>query len=158
MTLPQRTCRLPSPSRARTWRLWWAGEHGRVSAFLVTMVSGILALAGLTLDGGLALAAKAQAIGDAQAAARAGAQALDLTAYRDTGTVRLDPTQAVDAAHRYLTGIGATGAVSVADNTVTVAITTTYHTQLLGLVGISALTVTGRGSAIPQQGVLQGQP
>ncbi|MCU1680222.1 MAG: hypothetical protein JWQ81_961 [Amycolatopsis sp.] len=125
-----------------------------MTAFVVVLTIGILALAGLTLDGGLALAAKVQANGQAQAAARAGAQAIDLTAYRATGTLQLVPAQAVADAQSYLAGIGASGAVTVTGDTVTVAVTAIEHTQLLGMVGISSLTVHGQGSAHPQRGVV----
>lgn len=149
-----------SRSRCGTarWRRWWAADDGRVTAFVVTLLVAILALAGLTLDGGLALAAKVRANGQAEAAARAGAQALDLDAYRTSGTVRLLPAQAVADAERYLTSTGATGTVSVSGDTVTVTITATQHTQLLGLVGISALSVHGNGSAHPQRGVVTIEP
>lgn len=129
-----------------------------MTAFVVVLTIGILALAGLTLDGGLALAAKVQANGQAQAAARAGAQAIDLTAYRNTGTLQLVPAQAVADAQSYLAGVGASGTVTVSGDTVTVAVTATEHTQLLGMVGISTLTVHGRGSAHPQRGVVNIEP
>jgi hypothetical protein len=129
-----------------------------VTAFVVVLTIGILALAGLTLDGGLALAAKVQANGQAQAAARAGAQAIDLTTYRTTGTLQLVPAQAVADAQSYLAGVGASGTVTVSGDTVTVAVTATEHTQLLGMVGISSLTVHGQGSAHPQRGVVTIEP
>jgi hypothetical protein len=146
---------------ARWWtphRSWWRADEGRVTAFVVVLTVGILALAGLTLDGGLALAAKVQANGQAQAAARAGAQAIDLTAYRTTGTLQLVPAQAVADAQSYLAGVGASGTVTVSGDTVTVTITATEHTQLLGMVGISSLTVHGQGSAHPQRGVVTIEP
>jgi hypothetical protein len=129
-----------------------------VTAFVVVLTIGILALAGLTLDGGLALAAKVQANGQAQAAARAGAQAIDLAAYRSTGTLQLMAAQALADAQSYLAGIGASGTVTVSGDTVTVTITATEHTQLLGMVGISSLTVHGQGSAHPQRGVVTIEP
>jgi len=137
-----------------TLRGWWAGEEGQVSAFVVTLLVAILALAGLTLDGGLALAAKVRASGQAEAAARAGAQALDLGSYRANGAVRLVPAHAAAQARSYLATVGATGTVSVSGDTVTVTVTTTHPTQLLHLVGIPALTVHGSASAHPQRGVL----
>jgi Flp pilus assembly protein TadG len=140
------------------WRGWWAGDEGRVSAFVVTLLVAILALAGLTLDGGLALAAKIRASGQAEAAARAGAQALDLGAYRATGAVRLVPAQATAQARSYLATVRATGTVTVIGDTVTVTVTATHPTQLLGLVGISTLSVHGSGSAHPQRGVLTIEP
>lgn len=85
----------PQRHAGATWRGWWQADEGRVTAFVVVLVTAILALAGLTLDGGLALAAKVRANGEAEAAARAGAQAIDLTAYRNTGAMQLIPAQAV---------------------------------------------------------------
>ena len=35
-------------------RSWWRADEGQVTAFVVVLTIGILALAGLTLDGGLA--------------------------------------------------------------------------------------------------------
>jgi hypothetical protein len=128
---------------------WWRADRGQVTALVVTLAVGISALAGLTLDGGLALAAKVKATGHAEAAARAGAQAIDLTAYRATGTVQLVPTQAIADAQAYLAAMGATGTVTVSGTTVTVTVTASQHTQLLGLVGISSLSVRGAGSARP---------
>lgn len=139
-------------------RAWWRADEGRATAFVLVLTVGILALAGLTLDGGLALSAKVQANGQAESAARAGAQAIDLTAYRSTGALHLVPAQAVAAAHSYLATVGAQGSVTVSGDTVTVTITATHRTQLLGLVGISSLTVHGTGSAHPQRGVLTIDP
>ncbi|PZS30138.1 MAG: hypothetical protein DLM61_11640 [Pseudonocardiales bacterium] len=124
----------------------------------MTILVAILALAGLTLDGGLALAQKVRANGQAEAAARAGAQALDLGAYRATGTLRLIPTQATAQARRYLSAVGTTGAVTVTGDTVTVTVTATHRTQLLALVGIPALRVHGSASAHPVRGVLTVEP
>ncbi|MGH3857125.1 MAG: hypothetical protein ACRDR6_27310, partial [Pseudonocardiaceae bacterium] len=111
-----------------------------------------------TLDGGLALAQKVRANGQAEAAARAGAQALDLGAYRATGTLRLIPTQATAMARGYLSAVGTTGTVTVTSDTVTVTVTATHRTQLLTLVGIPALRVHGSGSAHPVRGVLTVEP
>ena len=143
----------------RRWQHgWWARDEGQISAFVVTLLAAILALAGLTLDGGLALAAKIRATGQAEAAARTGAQALDLGAYRATGAVRLVPTQAAAQARSYLATVGATGTVTVSGDTATVTVTATHPTQLLGLVGIRALSVHGSASAHPQRGVLSIEP
>jgi hypothetical protein len=57
-------------------------ESGMVTAFVVIFTLALVLMAGLVLDGGLALAAKVQAIDDGQAAARAGAQAIDIPTYR----------------------------------------------------------------------------
>ncbi len=137
---------------------WWAADQGRVTAFVVVLMTGILALAGIGLDGGLALAAKVRAVGQAEAAARAGAQAVDLAEYRDTGHLRLVPDRAVAAAESYLSAAGATGEVSVHADTVVVGVTAIHRTRLLGLVGITDLTVHGEARAHPQRGVGAPEP
>ncbi|MBK3564472.1 hypothetical protein JHN47_12020 [Streptomyces sp. MBT62] len=114
--------------------------------------------AGLIVDGGLALAAKVRAIGEAQEAARAGAQALDLAAYRNSGTVRLVPGQARTLARTYLASIDDTGTVTVTGDTVTVTVTVHQQTQLLGLLGLDSLTVTSTGFAHPARGITAPQP
>jgi hypothetical protein len=137
---------------------WWRAEEGQVSAFVVVLVLGLLALAGLGLDGGLALAAKVRATGQAESAARAGAQAIDLAAYRASGALRLRPAEADGLARRYLTGIGATGTVTATAGTVTVTVTTSQRTQLLSLIGVPSIDAHGSGAAHPQRGVTELEP
>jgi hypothetical protein len=133
-------------------------ESGQVTAFVVIFLAALFAFAGLVLDGGLTLAAQVHAIDEAQAAARAGAQALDTTTYRATGTVVLDPAAAVAAADAYLAAAGASGQVSVAGNQVSVTVQVSQRMQLLDLVGINHLTVTGTGVARLERGVLVAGP
>lgn len=132
---------------------WWRDESGQVTAFVLVMFVGLLALTGLGLDGGLALASAVRADGHAESAARAGAQALDMGAYRAHNEVRLDPARARALAQQYLRGVAATGAVTVTGDTVTVTITGTYRTQLLSLVGIADITVHGHAAAHPRRGI-----
>lgn len=128
-------------------------DEGGITAFVVVIVSALLLLAGLVLDGGLALAAKSRAIGEAQEAARAGAQEIDLVAYRTDGTLRLEPHQANAAARAYLATTGHAGTVSVVGDTVHVTVTVNQPTLLLGLVAIDSITVTGTGQAQPHRGI-----
>ncbi|MFG2943485.1 hypothetical protein [Streptomyces sp. NPDC048282] len=129
-----------------------------MTPFVVIFAIAVVMFAGLLADGGLALAAKVRAIGEAQEAARSGAQALDLAAYRTSGTVRLVPEQARSLAQTYLASTGDEGTVVVTGDTVTVAVTARQHTQLLGLLGLDTLTVTGVGSAHPAHGITAPEP
>lgn len=142
-----------APSRRPALRRLRQDQSGRVTAFVVIIVTAVLLFAGLVLDGGLALAAKVRALGEAQEAARAGAQEIDLTAYRANGALRLEPQQASAAARNYLAAAGHTGTVSVAGNTVNVTVTVSQSTQLLPLIGIGSITVTATGQAQPQRGI-----
>ena len=130
-----------------------SGDEGMVTAFVVVMMFALLLLAGLVLDGGLTLAAHVQAIDEAQAAARAGAQQIDLATYRTTGAEVLDPAAATTAADSYLAVTGHTGTVTVTGDEVTVTVRITQPTQILSIAGIKAFTVSGTGTAVAERGI-----
>jgi len=138
-------------ARPRRWLAALREEDGMVTAFVVVIMMALVLVAGLVLDGGLALAAKVQAIDDAQAAARAGAQAIDLPTYRATGQITLDAGTATTDAEQSLKTAGQNGTVNVAGDVVTVTVTVTQHTQILDLIGVNALHETATGSAIAEQ-------
>ncbi|RAG86211.1 hypothetical protein DN069_07595 [Streptacidiphilus pinicola] len=122
-----------------------------MTAFTVVVLTGLLLFLGITADLGQALAAKVQALGEAQDAARAGAQALDLSALRSSGTVRLLPDGAAQDARAYLARVGVPGTVTVGADTVSVSVTQTVSTHLLTLVGITSLTVHAGTTAHAEQ-------
>jgi hypothetical protein len=124
-----------------------------VTAFVVIFTIALLLLAGLVIDGGLTLAARVQAIDEAQAAARAGAQAIDIPLFRSTGQIVLDPVQANQAAESYLAATGHSGTVQVSGDDVDVTVSITQPMQILGIGGVGSLTVTGHGTAAAQYGV-----
>ncbi|WP_220188488.1 TadE/TadG family type IV pilus assembly protein [Streptomyces phytophilus] len=128
-------------------------DRGQITVIVVTLIVSLMAFGGLILDGGLALAAKITALGQAQEAARAGAQAVDLAAYRAHGTVRLDADHARRLAADYLQAAGATGTVTATAESVTVTVTDAQPTRLLTLVGVNEVSVTASGSAEPEPGL-----
>jgi len=137
---PDRATRRPGRDRRK--------DEGTVTAFTVILTTALLACAGLVLDGGLALTARVRAVGLAQEAARAGAQEIDLAAYRTTGALTLRPDTAIATAQAYLTAAGATGTATATPTTVTVTVELDQPTGLLGLVGLSSLHITGHGTAV----------
>lgn len=139
-----------TPTRAAPRR---RGDQGQVTAFVVVITSALLLLAGLVLDAGLALATKTRALDIAHAAARTGAQQLDLTAYRVDGIVRLDAANAERAAQDYLAGAGVTGTVTADADAVTVEVRVRHRTQILNLIGVAALQMTATATARPRHGV-----
>ena len=129
------------------------GEEGMVTAFVVIFAFALILVAGLVVDGGLTLAARIQAIDEAQAAARTGAQQINLALFRSDGQVVLDPTRATQAAHAYLSATGHSGTVVVDGDQVQVAVRITQPMQILDLAGIGQLTVVGHGAATAEEGV-----
>ena len=142
-----------TPRRPRTPRRRPTSDAGQITAFVVVMMAALILLAGLVLDGGLTLAARERALGEAQEAARAGAQAINLAVYRQDGTLMLTPGQAAAYARGYLTGIGAAGTASATANAVTVTVTIVQPMQILDAAGLSAITVHATATATPELGI-----
>lgn len=115
----------------------------------VLLVPALLLASGLVLDGGAALSAKDRALGEAAEAARAGADALDVVIYRETGRAVLDPVRARAAAERYLAATGDRFTVTASADAVTVTVRADYRTQLLDVGGLDVIHVAGQATAHP---------
>jgi len=123
-------------------------DAGQVTAFVTVLMLALLVMLGLVTDGGRALAAHVRAANEAQEAARAGAQAVDLAAYRRDGTVRLDPARAETRVRDYITATGDTLTTLAVDaDQVTVTVTRTEPTRLLTLAGLASVRASGTGTA-----------
>jgi hypothetical protein len=132
-------------------------ERGQLTLFVVFATLALVILAGLVVDGGYVLAARRRAIDDANGAARAGAAALAPAAYRAQGAVVLDGDAAVGAAQEYLAAAGHIGTVGVDGDRVSVRLRFAQPLSLLRLVGMDAVTVTGRGEARLVRGIDEGE-
>lgn len=132
-------------------------EAGFVTAFVVCIFTSLVLLAGLVIDGGYVLAAHREAFNEAEAAARAGAQAMTGSTLTG-GAVAAEPSRATEAAHAYLVAAGQTGSVSVIGDIVEVTVTIRRRTVILGLGGIAETTVTGNARVRAVRGVMTGEP
>ena len=123
------------------------GERGAVAVVIPILTVGMLAMAGLVVDGGAALAARGRAADVAQQAARAGADALAPASLRrgDPAGLAVNPAAAVLAADQVLQVGAVSGQVSVSGDTVTVTAEITRRTSILSAIGVD--TVTGHASA-----------
>lgn len=128
------------------------GERGAISAFLVVLATTLVLVAGLVLDGGRTIAARRDVQDAAQNAARAGAQAISLSAVR-AGTPTLDAAAAARAAEAFLARTGHGGSARVTGDTVEVTVTDTVPMLLLSLAGVGSRTVTAVDSARIVRGV-----
>jgi Flp pilus assembly protein TadG len=139
-----------------TARAHAAGDHGAATIFVVTFSIMLLVLAGLVVDGGLALNARQRVADDVEQAARAGSQQLDVAALRGEGVVRIDTTASKTAAVGFLLARGypASGIrVSAGPQQVTIRATIQQPTALLSLIFIDRFTVTASGRARPAVGI-----
>ena len=123
-----------------------------VTVFTIIIAVALMLFAGLAYDGGMALDARVRTLNEAQEAARAGAQALNIGALRAGGPAVLDASAAVTAAQAYLAGTGDPGTVSVNGTTVTVSVTHTRQATFLALAGVGAMTAHATASAKAEQG------
>jgi Flp pilus assembly protein TadG len=127
-------------------------QEGSISAFVVVMLVALFALLGLVLDGGRAMSAQQAAQDEAEQAARAGAGALSVDALR-SGQVALNQQAAITSAEAFTVSAGHPGTATVTNGVVTVAIAYRMPTTVLGMVGISSLSVAAHASAVNVHGV-----
>ncbi len=132
-------------------------QQGAVTAFVLLLLVALVALMGLVVDGGSAFTARQAATDEAEQAARAGAGALSVDALR-SGSLQVDPSEAVVAAEAFAEAAGHPATASVTDSIVTVHIQYRIPTEVLGIVGISTLPVSATASATDVQGVAVGSP
>lgn len=134
-------------------------DDGAAAVLLLLLTPALLGLAGLVLDGGTELAARQHTADLAEQAARAGADALDTSTVRATGTGILDPLAARAAACRYVTTTDPTASCTVgitsspAGQQLTVRVRGSHPTVLLGLVGINTLHTDAVGTAQAVTGI-----
>ena len=106
-------------------------ERGSITAFVAVVATALVLVAGMAYDGGQVIAAHNAARNDAERAARAGAQQIDLDHLRATNEPRLDPVAAEAAAVAYLQRSGATGTATVTDASITVTVTRVQPMRIL---------------------------
>ena len=132
-------------------------ETGSTSVFAICVAAVLMLLAGLCIDGGRVLNARATLTDTAEQAARAGAQKVQLGGLRQSGAVTLDPAAARAAATTYLASTGSAGAASASvtttGDTVTVTAEEDVPTFMLSLVGMSTVHITVTGSAEAESGI-----
>ncbi len=133
-------------------------ERGQVTMFVMALFAALIATAGLVVDGGLGLAGRLRALDEAQAAARFGAQAVDQQHFKQTGQVSLDPGAAASAVQSYIGATGDSADVTVAGDRLRVTVHHTQSMQILSVLGLRSLALSGEGEARAEQGVTAAAP
>jgi Flp pilus assembly protein TadG len=142
---------------ARCARLGEQAEAGFVSLYVVVITVGLLAMAGLVIDGGNALAAREQATDAAQQAARAGADALSPDSLRASPTgLTATPAAAQAAANRVLDTAGVKGTVSVDGDNVTVSVIVHKNTTILSAFDVGPIEGKATSTATALHGTTGG--
>ena len=126
-------------------------ERGVITIFVVTMTTAMIVVVGLVLDGGYTLAARREALDEADGAARAAAQAVSVSARN--GVVTLDAARAQSAVDIFLAPTGHTGHATVQGDVVTVSVSFPHRMLILGIGHLFSVNVTGRGSARAVRGI-----
>jgi hypothetical protein len=125
-------------------------DEGRIALLVAVLTFAVLAMIGLSVDGGGKVRALRKADNLAAEAARAAGQAIHGPEAIPGGDKVVDPSLAVLAAQNYLTAAGATGTVTVSDDRtqITVAVTIVYDTVFLDLFGLDTLAATRQATAV----------
>jgi Flp pilus assembly protein TadG len=129
-------------------------ERGSITLMLLVLFVGLIALAGIVIDGGAKLNQAENANAIAQEAARAGAGMVNQGAALSTGSFVVDQNQAVAAAQQYLASHGYQGSASpVGARSIQVNVTVTASTHVLSIIGIDTMSSTGSATASLVTGV-----
>ena len=130
--------------RTRGWPERADKERGSVSLWTVMLASLALIMVGLAVDTSGHIHAMQEARSLAREAARAGGQEIEKPrGVLGQGAVAT-PVLAAAAANSYLSAAGVDGSATVTGPyTVQVAVTTTYSTRFLSVIGIGSLSATG---------------
>lgn len=127
---------------------------GQALLWVAIMLPLFLAIVGLAIDGGTLFAERRRAQNAADAAARAGAQQIDVDHYRATGKVLLDQGWARYEARRYLAALGEGDAsVNTTGQQVTVAVRRDVRLSFLKLVGVGSVAIDATAVAEPFYGI-----
>jgi len=125
-------------------------EQGSVLITGLLLTVALLMVIGFAVDVGHAFLVKRQLASIADDAALSGSQAIDLPALHE-GHLQLNPGQArAEALHSVYANPSTTGQATASTGTVTVTVTRRVSTILLGLVGLSTLTITAHATAAPR--------
>jgi Flp pilus assembly protein TadG len=133
-------------------------DRGAATIFVVGLAVMLLVVAGLVVDGGLAINARGTAFDIAEQAARAGARNVDEDTLRETDRVEVDPDEAAADAAEFLDQALAekdnpTSDIDVVGNEVTVTVRYDVDTALLGLVGRQSFSVAAQATARAAVGI-----
>jgi|ThiBio_1000_plan_1041568.scaffolds.fasta_scaffold00444_20 Flp pilus assembly protein TadG len=130
-------------------------DRGAVMFWVIPIMVGLIAMAGLIVDGGNAISARERAEDVSQQAARAGADALSPTALHDSdpGDLSADPGAARAAAQRVLDSAGITNpSVVVNGDSVTVSVTVHEKTEILSAFGLNDISGSASSTATALHG------
>lgn len=127
-------------------RRWAGDDRGSATVWMIGVTVASFLMVGLVLDGGVMLRSRSDAFAIAASAARVGAQQLDDDAAVE-GLSVLDPIAAEQAVLDYLAAQGASGAVTVTGDRVTVTVTTSASLQMLQVVGGDTVTFDATATA-----------
>ena len=134
------------------------GDRGTVAMFTTIFAVFVFALAGLVVDGGLAIHARQRAADIAEQAARAAADDVDVNYLRQTGKARIvasgEPCRRARLlASKYQEVKGAIGCDTSGGQSARVAVQIRVKFQLLGALGFPDMTMSSMASAQPQEGI-----
>jgi uncharacterized membrane protein len=129
-------------------------EAGQVIVLVALMLTGLVAVVGLAVDGGIVFAQRRDLQNLADAAALAGAMQLDEQAYRESGAVTLDEAAAEQIATEYLTDVGdLTYTVAASETGVEVQVSRQAGTSFLRVIGIDHVEISASARAEARHGI-----
>lgn len=125
-------------------------ERGGATIFVLSMSLVLMLCAGLVIDGGTGINTRMRVADDAEQAARAGANAVNVDQLRSGGALVVDPGLAQSNAQQYLSARGYNAGqfdIEIDANSVSILLRDSSETTMLKLIGINQYPVSARATA-----------
>jgi Flp pilus assembly protein TadG len=130
-------------------------ERGDSTIVGIVIVTALILMIGLVVDGGGKLQSDDQARYAAEQAARAAGQQINVAQAQAGDRPGVNLSQAVSAANSSLAASGVRGTVTSTPTGITVTATATYRTKHLPILGMRELTSTATAEARIARGITQ---
>lgn len=121
-------------------------QEGSVTPFIILLIPSMVAMAGLAYDGGMLFAAKREAVNVAAAAARDGANDIDVASLYASNPVLAPTAPGTAVAFAGNAGFGATSRM-LSPTEIEVTVNRNVNMVLLGIVGVGSQNVTATATS-----------
>lgn len=134
-------------TQVRAWLAALGRERGSITPFIIIMLPTMIGLAGFAYDAGMVFATRREANNVAAAAARAGANDIDVPSLYTGDPVLAATAPATAASFAANEGWGGASARLISDTEVEVSVQGTVDMVLLEVIGVGTQTVRATATA-----------
>jgi Flp pilus assembly protein TadG len=137
------------PAHRRGGRLFarWCGDRGGATPFILVLLPALAGLGGLAYDGGMLFAAKREAYNVASAAARAGANDIDVPSLYASNPILSHTAPGTAGAFATAQGMNVRGVRLINEREIEITVSRSVSMTIWGVVGVPDQTIEATARA-----------